>query len=99
MNACPACGAAVPPGARFCPACAAPVQAPPEQRERKLATVLFADLAGSTELGASEEPERMRALLDRFYDDAGLISQAIERFQAMGLEWHAQQTRHLGRRR
>jgi class 3 adenylate cyclase len=36
--------------------------------ERKLATVLFADLVGSTELGASQDPERTRALLDRFYD-------------------------------
>ncbi len=44
------------------------MQAQPEQRERKLATVLFADLAGSTELGASEDPERTRALLDRFYE-------------------------------
>ena len=36
--------------------------------ERKLATVLFADLVGSTELGGSQDPERTRALLDRFYD-------------------------------
>ncbi|HJQ73387.1 MAG TPA: adenylate/guanylate cyclase domain-containing protein [Gaiellaceae bacterium] len=36
--------------------------------ERKLATVLFADLVGSTELAGDEDPERVRALLDRFYD-------------------------------
>jgi class 3 adenylate cyclase len=36
--------------------------------ERKLATVLFADLVGSTELAGAEDPERVRALLDRFYD-------------------------------
>ena len=36
--------------------------------ERKLATVLFADLVGSTELGDSQDPERTRALLNRFYD-------------------------------
>ena len=36
--------------------------------ERKLATVLFADLVGSTALGEQEDPERMRALLERFYD-------------------------------
>jgi class 3 adenylate cyclase len=39
-----------------------------ERAERKLATVLFADLAGSTELGASQDPERTRTMLDRFYD-------------------------------
>ena len=36
--------------------------------ERKLATVLFADLVGSTELGGSQDPERTRALLNRFYE-------------------------------
>jgi hypothetical protein len=40
------------------------------------------------------EPFALRAL-GYARDDAGLISQAIERFQAMGLEWHAQQTHHL----
>jgi class 3 adenylate cyclase/tetratricopeptide (TPR) repeat protein len=40
----------------------------PERAERKLATVLFADLVSSTELGASQDPERTRAMLDRFYD-------------------------------
>jgi class 3 adenylate cyclase len=36
--------------------------------ERKLATVLFADLVGSTALADSQDPERTRLLLDRFYD-------------------------------
>ena len=36
--------------------------------ERKLATVLFADLVGSTALGGSLDPEQTRDLLDRFYD-------------------------------
>jgi class 3 adenylate cyclase/tetratricopeptide (TPR) repeat protein len=69
MTACAQCGAALPEGARFCPACGATVGEPsPAAEERKLATVLFADLVGSTELGASQDPERTRALLDRFYD-------------------------------
>ncbi|MEO8291014.1 MAG: adenylate/guanylate cyclase domain-containing protein [Gaiellaceae bacterium] len=38
------------------------------REERKLATVLFADLVGSTELGGSQDPERIRAMLDRFYE-------------------------------
>jgi class 3 adenylate cyclase/predicted ATPase len=66
MQKCAACGAAVPADARFCPACATPVEAPSSE-ERKLATVLFADLVGSTELG-EQDPERTRALLDRFYE-------------------------------
>jgi len=69
MAACVQCGAAVPADARFCPGCAAPVeQRSDPSEERKLATVLFADLVGSTELAGSQDPERTRALLDRFYD-------------------------------
>jgi class 3 adenylate cyclase len=39
--------------------------------ERKLATVLFADLVGSTALAGGQDPERVRMLLDRFYDAMG----------------------------
>jgi class 3 adenylate cyclase len=45
-------------------------------RERKLATVLFADLVGSTALADSEDPERTRAMLERFYD---AMAEEIER--------------------
>jgi class 3 adenylate cyclase/tetratricopeptide (TPR) repeat protein len=55
-----------------------------EQAERKLATVLFADLVSSTELGASQDPERTRMILDRFYEAmADEISRAggtVEKF-------------------
>ena len=55
-----------------------------ERTERKLATVLFADLVSSTELGAAQDPERTRAILDRFYDAmADEISRAggtVEKF-------------------
>ena len=67
MNTCAVCGAPLPETARFCPTCGAPLEAKPES-ERKLATVVFADLVGSTELGGSQDPERTRGLLDRFYD-------------------------------
>ena len=66
---CAQCGASLAVDARFCPACAAPVQAvTPPAAERKLVTVLFADLVGSTELATGQDPERTRALLDRFYE-------------------------------
>jgi class 3 adenylate cyclase/tetratricopeptide (TPR) repeat protein len=68
MDTCTSCGAVLPEGARFCPACAAPVAVEPDQRERKLATVVFADLVGSTELGGALDPERTRGMLERFYD-------------------------------
>ena len=67
---CGACGAQLPEGARFCPACGAAVEPAPAvaAEERKLATVVFADLVGSTALADREDPERVRATLDRFYD-------------------------------
>jgi class 3 adenylate cyclase/tetratricopeptide (TPR) repeat protein len=68
MSVCANCGATLPNEARFCPTCATPVSAHPDQSERKLATVVFADLVGSTALGGSQDPERTRALLERFYD-------------------------------
>ena len=43
--------------------------------ERKVATVLFADLVGSTRLGEAD-PERMRVLLDRFF---AAMSEEVER--------------------
>ncbi len=52
--------------------------------ERKLATVLFADLVGSTELAGGQDPERVRALLDRFYDamaaEVGRAGGTVEKF-------------------
>src|SRR5258706_380556 len=35
--------------------------------ERRIVTVLFADMAGSTELGEELDPEEMRGLLARYY--------------------------------
>src|SRR5215212_4193270 len=47
-----------------------------EAAERKLATVLFADLVGSTALGEQLDPERTRVVLARFYD---AMAEEIER--------------------
>src|SRR4051812_30611692 len=68
MAARSSCGSPLPGGARFCPNCAAPVADERPSEERKLATVLFADLVGSTEMASSQDAERTRALLTRFYD-------------------------------
>jgi class 3 adenylate cyclase/tetratricopeptide (TPR) repeat protein len=68
MDTCASCGADLPPSARFCPTCASPVNVERDRSERKLATVVFADLVGSTALAGSQDAERTRHLLERFYD-------------------------------
>ncbi|HJQ49115.1 MAG TPA: adenylate/guanylate cyclase domain-containing protein [Gaiellaceae bacterium] len=85
MAACAKCGAELPADARFCPSCAAPVEREPEPaEERKVATVLFADLVGSTALGSEQDPERTRVLLDRFYEamaeEIELAGGTVEKF-------------------
>jgi class 3 adenylate cyclase len=52
--------------------------------ERKLVTIVFADLVGSTALADEQDPERTRALLDRFYDEMaaeiGAAGGTVEKF-------------------
>jgi class 3 adenylate cyclase/tetratricopeptide (TPR) repeat protein len=52
--------------------------------ERKLVTVLFADVTGSTALGEELDPEDVRALMGRYYDHARQIisdhSGTLEKF-------------------
>ncbi len=66
---CDSCGEPLPADARFCPACgaAAPLESSGTGGERKLVTILFADVTGSTALGEQLDPEHMREVLDRFF--------------------------------
>src|SRR5512132_1088857 len=60
MAACPQCGSELPDSARFCPACGTAVAAV-RGEERKVVTILFADLVDSTVLGDNRDPEELRA--------------------------------------
>ena len=66
---CAECGTPLPDGARFCPACGASVADPgiAPSNERKLVTVLFADVTGSTTLGEQLDPEDLRAVFDTYF--------------------------------
>jgi class 3 adenylate cyclase/tetratricopeptide (TPR) repeat protein len=66
---CPKCAAAVPAGARFCPACGAPqvVAALPE--ERKLVSILFVDQVGSTARADGADPEDVRDENRAYYQE------------------------------
>jgi len=60
-------GADLPQGVTFSPACGHRVsEALPVGEERKLVTVLFADVAGSTGLGERLDPEQLKEVLDAF---------------------------------
>ena len=70
MLICTSCGHENGAGARFCEECGVPLAAALARPHelRKTVTVVFCDLAGSTALGESLDPERLRALLGRYFD-------------------------------
>jgi class 3 adenylate cyclase/tetratricopeptide (TPR) repeat protein len=64
---CTACGYEAAGSFRFCPECGA--RADGRGREqRKVVTVLFCDVVGSTELGESVDAEALRTLLARYFE-------------------------------
>jgi class 3 adenylate cyclase/tetratricopeptide (TPR) repeat protein len=67
--ACPECAADVAAGAKFCPECGArqPDRPSPAREVRKLVTIVFADVTGSTALGEQLDPETLRALMTRYF--------------------------------
>jgi class 3 adenylate cyclase/tetratricopeptide (TPR) repeat protein len=73
---CAACGAENREGARFCDACGAALDAAPARGQRKVVTVLFCDVTGSTALGERLDPEALRAVMSRYF---GTARAAIER--------------------
>jgi class 3 adenylate cyclase len=92
LNAgCPNCGAANPSGAKFCGECGTtlvsglaprvatdePASSASPTAERRLVTVLFADLVGSTALAQDEDPEDTREFLTAYFDLARTI---VERY-------------------
>jgi class 3 adenylate cyclase len=66
MN-CPVCGQENPVGFKFCGSCGAELAAAPAREERKVITVLFADLVGFTSRAEKLDPEDVRALLSPYY--------------------------------
>ncbi|HTG48396.1 MAG TPA: AAA family ATPase [Actinomycetota bacterium] len=70
MPACPSCGRDNPAGFTYCGYCRAPLHdAAGWREERKLATIVFADLTGSVELGERLDPERLRSVLQRYFTE------------------------------
>ncbi|MBA3737177.1 MAG: AAA family ATPase [Actinobacteria bacterium] len=88
---CRSCGASNPPGQRFCGECGTPLDAgaatasattgadprDAPTTERRLVSVLFADLVGFTSLSESRDPEEVRELLSRYFDESRRV---VERY-------------------
>ena len=70
MPVCATCGRESPDDFGFCPGCGAALTAVPAREVRKVVTVLFCDLTGSTAIGERTDPEALRALMHRYYDTA-----------------------------
>jgi class 3 adenylate cyclase/tetratricopeptide (TPR) repeat protein len=62
---CPSCGAAVGEGARFCASCGHALVS--RSDERRIVTVVFADLVGFTTLSETLDPEQVKNLVDRCF--------------------------------
>jgi class 3 adenylate cyclase/tetratricopeptide (TPR) repeat protein len=94
--ACPACRSPVEAGDLFCGSCGAPLQpadaaaatgTPPVAggiAERRLVSVVFADLVGFTSLSETRDPEEVRELLTRYFEGArrliSLYGGTVEKF-------------------
>ena len=87
-HACPSCGRPADADAKFCAGCGTPfrapatpaapsVPAPAPTAERRLVSVLFADLVGFTTASEGRDAEDTRELLTRYFDTSRTI---IERY-------------------
>jgi len=79
VRICATCGHENNETAKFCEECGAALdgaQAWASREQRKTVTVLFCDVAGSTALGESTDPEALRALLARYFER---MRQIVER--------------------
>src|SRR5207342_1623015 len=86
MLVCSVCGQSNPAGARFCMSCASPLPGtgPSPHGARKTVTVVFCDVAGSTPLAERLDPESMREVMSRFFEEMRTVLEAhggtVEKF-------------------
>jgi class 3 adenylate cyclase len=77
MPACPVCAQENADAARFCSACGAALTRDPRREERKVVSVLFADLVGFTSRAEQLDPEDVRAVLAPYW---ARLRTELERF-------------------
>ncbi len=80
MRRCPSCDEENADRARFCQNCATPL--PEVDRAsgevRKVVTIVFADVTGSTALGERLDPEALRRVMSRYFDRMAAVIEAHE---------------------
>jgi class 3 adenylate cyclase len=69
MPLCGQCGTDNPEIAKFCLACGSQLEsAPPPQEFRKIVTIVFSDLKGSTAMGEKLDSESLREVMTRYFE-------------------------------
>jgi class 3 adenylate cyclase len=71
MRTCPSCGRDNPEGFAFCGYCRSPLPGsePAAAEVRKTVTVVFCDVTGSTSLGERLDPESLRRVMSRYFEE------------------------------
>jgi class 3 adenylate cyclase/tetratricopeptide (TPR) repeat protein len=86
VKRCPACGDENADKARFCQNCATPLgeAEAPAADVRKVVTIVFADVTGSTALGERLDPEALRSVMGRYFDEMAAVIEShggtVEKF-------------------
>ena len=76
---CNRCGQENPDGFAFCGACGAPLaETAPSRDVRKTVTVVFSDVTGSTGLGEKLDPESLRRVMSRYFDEMQSVVESHE---------------------
>jgi class 3 adenylate cyclase/tetratricopeptide (TPR) repeat protein len=71
---CPACGSDNEPHDRFCRHCGSALMNPAASGDaRKVVTVLFSDVAGSTAMAGELDPESLRHLMARYFEEMSTV--------------------------
>jgi len=86
VKRCPSCGDENADKARFCQNCATPLgeAEAPTADVRKVVTIVFADVTGSTALGERLDPEALRRVMGRYFDEMAAVIEShggtVEKF-------------------
>src|SRR5258706_10422188 len=75
MDLCSSCGKELPGEFPFCPFCGAALAPMPtaSRERRKVVTILFCDVIGSTALGERLDPESLRRVMAHYFEAMRLV--------------------------